>query len=94
MTERNDTQEPQGMDLRSPDRAGRGRNDTTRRTTARGPDPDRGFDETGMDDLRAATPNDPGAAGSAQGNHGNTGYGGDDDRADPDDAKVTGQSRA
>ncbi|MBV9544046.1 MAG: hypothetical protein JOY61_06685 [Chloroflexi bacterium] len=28
-----------------------------------------------------------------QGNHGNTGNGGDDERADADDAKVTGQSR-
>jgi hypothetical protein len=28
-----------------------------------------------------------------QGNHGNTGNGGDEERADADDAKVTGQSR-
>jgi hypothetical protein len=32
-------------------------------------------------------------AGSHQGNHGNTGTGGDDERGDADDAKVTGQSR-
>ncbi len=31
--------------------------------------------------------------GSYQSNHGATGYGGDDERADPDDAKVRGQSR-
>jgi len=31
--------------------------------------------------------------GSYQSNHGTTGYGGDDERADPDDAKVQGQSR-
>jgi hypothetical protein len=30
---------------------------------------------------------------SYQSNHGNTGMGGDDERADADDAKVTGQSR-
>jgi hypothetical protein len=39
--------------------------------------------------LRDQVP-DPG---SVQSNHGSTGYGGDDDRADPDDAKVKGQSR-
>jgi hypothetical protein len=32
-------------------------------------------------------------AGSHQSNHGNTGNGGDDERGDADDAKVTGQSR-
>jgi hypothetical protein len=31
--------------------------------------------------------------GSYQSNHGNTGFGGDDDHADPDDAKVQGRSR-
>jgi hypothetical protein len=32
-------------------------------------------------------------AGTYQSNHGATGNGGDDERADADDAKVTGQSR-
>ena len=52
--------------------------------------PNRGGDLVGGDmPLRAAL-DDPG---SYQSNHATTGYGGDDDRADADDAKVTGQSR-
>jgi hypothetical protein len=39
--------------------------------------------------MRDALP-DPG---SYQSNHAGTGYGGDDERADADDFKVTGQSR-
>ncbi len=66
-----------------------------------GPDHATNFYGTGTDDLRAGTRNDPRAGGpdvdpgarTAQGNHGNTGFGTDDDHADPDDAKVTGQSR-